>query len=429
MMSADYLKARTKSEFMLMSALEDRAFEGERSIDDLDSKDKAAILEESKSNTRKKLMHRLAGFDMERLWNLEKHGNEDDDFEDFHEFPPYVLLFFRRILRSDMKGTLVGKISTAQTAKKNGNMEKHKEKLMSITDQDIESFAAGLRQDHEEWKRLYLAHHGINGTEYEEWREMTIERTMNSEHDGWDELAEWYHHTYKREKKAAETSTKQEGPTGPPERQKPAAKLSRESQAKLDKLLDKIKPNEALLREADGQGEDGPIPDETLARMMELHAEWGDMEWMLAEVKLLVKQKRELQTLKETIHRDIDEVMERVYGLGTITERQFEVLVPHGIRSLEGGEHDGRTAKQELEENLAAEQEPQLVMLPLSLRDDQVGGERDTLMLTNTHKLMYVKNFSKILGQLCEAQKELADMAMKAKERSEREAIFGDEEG
>lgn len=430
MISADYLKARTKSEFTLMVALEDRAFEGERSIDDLDNENKTAILEESKSNIRKKLVRQLAGLGMEGLWPLKKHGTEDGDSEDFHEFPPYVLLFFRRILRSEMKNTLTGKISKAQTAKKSGNMEKHKEKLMSITNQDIECFAAELRRDHEEWKRLYLSHHGISETEYEEWRKTTNERTENSKHDDWHDLAEWYHHTYKQEKKTAETATTQKEPTKLPGWQNPAAKLDQESRARRDKILDKIESGEALLRKRGEQKEDDSIPDETLARMLELHAEWGNMERMLAEVKLLIKQKRELETLKETIHRNLDEVIERAYGLETITERQFEVLVPHEIRSPKGGEHAGKTAKREMEEDLAVEQESQHVMLPLFLHEkDQAEEERQaTLMLTNTHKLRYVKNLSKILEGVCEAQKKLMDMAAKEMERFEKKVIFGNEE-
>lgn len=447
MISTDYLKARSRNELLLMFILESGGIEGKTSIDELNQTEREDILGHNRANQKNDVIHRLAGLGMEYLWPLKEQEKEHHDFHRFRKFPPYILLFLRRIKKAGATHPLIGKISKIQTAKKNNDVEKQRKKLASITDEDIACFAAELQQDYEEWKQVYLDYYGIQEAKFEAWRMETDQKTEAFQDDSWYDLAEWYHHIYKKEKTDGTAVTKQEESTvssgkqqsvesvGPSEGPKLLAEeldelLQRNTGKGLDERLNEIKAEEALKGHGkdNGQEEDDCLSDETLARMLELHAELGNMKRMLAEIELLVQQKRELELQRQAIHQNLDEVIERVYGLKTITERQFDVLVSYEIHSLEENESGEKAVTQEQE---AAEQEPQYLTLPmLSSEEDQAEMEQQkALLLTNAHKVKYVEFLSERLETICMEQKALLDTAMREMQADEKAAIFGDTEG
>lgn len=138
---------------------------------------------------------------------------------------------------------------------------------------------------------------------------------------------------------------------------------------------------------------------------------------MLDEVNCLIKQKRTLAIIQESIHTELDEVIERVYDLTTITERQFDILVPYEIRSLE-----------EQSEDIPKENEADLktfITLPMSgLRKDDQAETEQAMLLTNEHKIRYLKLLSKRLKDLCEREKELMDKVLKESKDEEMKLIL-----
>ena len=193
MIKQDYLKDLSITDFFILIRLEyDELFGEKKSLSQLDAVDKATIKQDSVSNERRRLRRLLKGFGMEHLWEIEAYKYKKE--RQARIFPPYILLFFRRILQSKMKGTLIGKISKVQNNKEKNDPEKLKEVMAAITDEDIESFLAELEQDYDEWKQMYLDYHEIDYKFYEEWVDEITKNSENPEGVGetWFDLGEWY---------------------------------------------------------------------------------------------------------------------------------------------------------------------------------------------------------------------------------------------
>lgn len=416
MIGKDYLKELSLPNFFALLDLEESG--SKKTLEELDGTDLTAIKARIVNNKKKKLKGLLKGFGMEHLWNIDEYtlGNQEK------RFPPYILLFFRRIMRSEIKGTFIGKISKVQNAMKKDDEEKLKQVLATVTDEDIVSFAKELRKDYNEWKRTYRAHYNIKENDYENWvREITDNTNGNGSGDTWDDLGAWYH---ERSEKKESLSTKQTKPErsekrGLTERKRHSGKMER----RLDELVSKIRSNEKL-RESlikSAQEPTDRISDEQVERMLEFRAEEVNMARMLDEVTLLIRQKRTLAAIQAQIHRELDEVIQRVYDLKTITEQQFELLVPHEVKSLEDDMRD--------ESDTERTDKPCYVNLPmLSLREGDLEEERQSkkLWLTNRHKLIYLRLLSKDLKKLCESKKANIDWAMNKLREKEKSAIFDD---
>lgn len=381
----DYINELSLTQFFIKIHLEQNPLlDKTTSVRQLDAMERQKIKDDNVSNERKKLKRLLKGFGMEGLWDVDeyKQGNRK------MTFPPYILLLFRRMLLSDMKGTLIGKISKVQRANEKGLLQESKDALLAITDEDIESFTNDLGQDYDGWTRAYLEHHEINGKDYENWVKEVDQRTERGTGDGWFELGEWYdqHRNSKMKEgpskpgmgdSSQDQEDKRQWGQGPRfgEKAEKRPKASEKADAFFEKMASM---DPSVFRERDTQTDS--IPDGTLARMLELRAEEINMSRMLEEVECLLRQKRTLRAIQEKIHGDLDEVIQRIYGLETITEQQFEVLVPHEIRTPDEGWNDNET----MESHGCFINMP---MISLRAGDREKAGQEEGLRLTNEHKM------------------------------------------